>query len=166
MFSINARRKLGVHFIVKKAMNGENDFDHGDSFGSIHVNGHSMVEGRNTTQISAVIPPISPTARPSIAEPHFIQTQVSLGRKGSGTFGDIMSGSPYENMVSSDDNAPTIHRNQILWTDAPAPTLHDGLVTSTGASLQEIFTNSSLNISALDRIALTANGNLQRSKFL
>lgn len=69
---------------------------------------------------------------------------------GAGTFGDIMSEPPSPIPPSSpvDDNVDNIVKR--------------GLVTSTGGTLQSQFGSKISNLTPLDRIALTANGNLQR----
>ncbi len=68
---------------------------------------------------------------------------------GAGTFGDIMS-----------DPA-----DETDWNSVPPERpveVKSGLVTSAGGTLQSQFGHKMSSLSPLDRIALTANGNLQR----
>jgi hypothetical protein len=88
----------------------------------------------------------------------FLQNRVLFTKKMNGNLGDIMSD-------TREEDFPSLLESTVIWTDGDRDGLQDGLVTSTGKSLQDIFSDHAVNISGLDRIALTANGNLQRSKF-
>eukprot|EP00551_Chaetoceros_affinis_P004022 CAMPEP_0203677710 /NCGR_PEP_ID=MMETSP0090-20130426/29224_1 /ASSEMBLY_ACC=CAM_ASM_001088 /TAXON_ID=426623 /ORGANISM="Chaetoceros affinis, Strain CCMP159" /LENGTH=216 /DNA_ID=CAMNT_0050544679 /DNA_START=54 /DNA_END=701 /DNA_ORIENTATION=- len=67
---------------------------------------------------------------------------------GAGTFGDIMSD-------------PADEKDRDSFPDSSVE-VKSGLVTSAGGTLQSQFGNKISSLSPLDRIALTANGNLQR----
>ena len=72
---------------------------------------------------------------------------------GGGTLGDIMS----VNDITSSSNTPTSLNNN---TNNNLHNIHDGLVTKEGGELNRRF--KGCNFTNMERIALTANGNLQR----
>ncbi len=76
---------------------------------------------------------------------------------GAGTFGDIMSEQP----PFSSPPSPLDEMNDKN-TEIETSEVRHGLVTSTGGTLQSKYGSKISNLSPLDRIALTANGNLQR----
>jgi hypothetical protein len=149
MFSIKQKRTYRQYFKMN-TKKGEDDLEG-------HPSNHSSVAFDSLTILST---------QTEVPRAELKQSKRILARNNAGNFGDIMGGSTNENnMASSVDSAPIIDQSQILWTDAQVPNLKNGLVTCTGTSLQNIFANSDLKLSALDRIALTANGNLQRSTY-
>jgi len=137
MFSIKMRR---VHFITPSLFTVGKDGN--------NTEGDFSVADSYCNRNSVVVP--------------LKKNKHQTGRNNTGNFGDIMSDIE-NNIVSFIDSAP-VNKSQILWTDASPMGLKNGLVTHTGSSLQSVFADTNLKLSALERIALTANGNLQRSK--
>ena len=88
-----------------------------------------------------------------------IFTEKQLDYVGAGTLGDIMSEDATTTSSMSNKNNTNDNINQDVPTEN---TPKSGLVTSTGGTLQAQFGHKISNLSPLDRIALTANGNLQR----
>ena len=85
---------------------------------------------------------------------------------GSGTLGDIMSGTPDTNTAttlssiqSSLPNSTTQNNNKNNSNSPAAKEVIDGLVTKEGGELNTRF---QCNFTPMERIALTSNGNLQR----
>lgn len=85
---------------------------------------------------------------------------------GSGTLGDIMSGTPDTNspktpssIQSSLPNSTTQNNNNNKNSPGASKEVIDGLVTKEGGELNTRF---QCNFSPMERIALTSNGNLQR----
>mmetsp|Transcript_25736 Transcript_25736/g.49032 ORF Transcript_25736/g.49032 Transcript_25736/m.49032 type:complete len:365 (+) Transcript_25736:135-1229(+) len=78
---------------------------------------------------------------------------------GAGTLGDIMAGSVSTNNNNTDTTTKQnpIHQQQ---QQELHPSIKDGLVTKDGGQLNVRF--AGCNFTPLERIALTANGNLQR----
>ena len=77
---------------------------------------------------------------------------------GAGTLGDIMSEHEEVEMVEEAISSKYIEHNKVHPDNISNP----GLVTSTGGTLQRQFGSKIPKLTPLDRIALTANGNLQR----
>lgn len=89
---------------------------------------------------------------------------------GAGTLGDIMSedelGEELTPIIdATDTSSNSVEYNSTvskgICKDTNRPT-KSGLVTSTGGTLERQFGSKISNLTPLDRIALTANGNLQR----
>ena len=83
---------------------------------------------------------------------------------GSGTLGDIMSGSPDTNTQTSSLIQSTTVPNSTTHSynnnnNSPSSKVIDGLVTKEGGELNTRF---QCNFTPMERIALTSNGNLQR----
>jgi hypothetical protein len=83
---------------------------------------------------------------------------------GAGTLGDIMSNEDLEqtnHTVAVDHGMLNSHIELEESSHIISPT-KSGLVTQVGGTLQSQFGSKITNLSPLDRIALTSNGNLQR----
>jgi len=94
---------------------------------------------------------------------------------GAGTLGDIMSDEDLKQMnhgaSNVDDGTFLSHTESTCKNTLPVESLHSsptksGLVTQVGGTLQAQFGAKITNLSPLDRIALTSNGNLQVRMFM
>lgn len=93
-------------------------------------------------------------------DPELNFTDKQLDYVGAGTLGDIMSEDTIISAATITNNS--INSNECTNQDSSAENIpKSGLVTSTGG-LQAQFGHKIPNLTPLDRIALTANGNLQR----
>ena len=82
-----------------------------------------------------------------------------LGYIRAGTLGDIMSDDDDENKGQMHNTHITGNQQQSKCENHP---ISSGLVTEVGGTLQTQFGSKVPNLTPMERIALTANGNLQR----
>ena len=93
-----------------------------------------------------------------LEEPTLSRVTETIYDRKAGTLGDILVSEGEEVNIMKKGPPSDSSTSTELDTDVPNP----GLVTSTGGTLGRQFGSKLSNLTPLDRIALTANGNLQR----